>query len=166
MFGSRTKAWAMFTPNGRSVRSCIFLISSRTASSSPDDVSMMPRPPAFDTAEASWLRAIQPMGAWTIGTSTPRSSVTRLLMACMAPTVVAAPRQRSGTDVEAGLELLEQRLCIVPAIGMSLEVEGVALRLCSPRFGHEPDVNGVKRGTLVDVGELPRCRVGAGRESG
>ena len=45
--GSRTKTWAMFTPNGLSVRSRILRISSRTASSSPDDVSMMPRPPAF-----------------------------------------------------------------------------------------------------------------------
>ena len=45
--GSRTKSWAMFTPKGLSVRSRILRISSRTASSSPDDVSMMPRPPAF-----------------------------------------------------------------------------------------------------------------------
>ena len=37
------------------------------ASSSPDEVSMMPMPPAFETAEASWARAIQPIGAWTIG---------------------------------------------------------------------------------------------------
>jgi hypothetical protein len=37
------------------------------ASSSPDDVSMMPSPPAFDTADASWARAIQPIGACTIG---------------------------------------------------------------------------------------------------
>ena len=57
----------MFTPNGLSVRSRILPISSRTASSSPDDVSMIPRPPAFDTAEASWARAIQPIGACTIG---------------------------------------------------------------------------------------------------
>ena len=28
---------------------------------------MMPSPPALDTAEASWLRAIQPIGACTIG---------------------------------------------------------------------------------------------------
>ena len=57
----------MFTPKGLSVRSRILRISSRTASSSPDDVSMMPRPPALDTAEASWARAIQPIGAWTMG---------------------------------------------------------------------------------------------------
>ena len=40
----------MFTPKGLSVRSRIFTISARTASSSPEDVSMMPRPPASDTA--------------------------------------------------------------------------------------------------------------------
>ena len=57
----------MFTPKGLSVRSRIFSISPRTASSSPDDVSMMPRPPALETADASWARAIQPMGACTIG---------------------------------------------------------------------------------------------------
>ena len=51
--GSRTKAWAMFTPNGLSVRSRIFSISLRTASSSPLDVSMMPMPPALLTAEAN-----------------------------------------------------------------------------------------------------------------
>ncbi len=65
--GSRTNACAMFTPNGLSVSVRIFLISSRIASSSPDDVSMMPSPPAFDTADASWARAIQPIGACTIG---------------------------------------------------------------------------------------------------
>ena len=73
MFGSRTKAWAMLTPNGLSVRSRIRRISSFTASSSPEDVSMIPQAPARETAEASWLRAIQPIGAWTIGTSTPRA---------------------------------------------------------------------------------------------
>ena len=76
--GSRTKACAMFTPKGLSVRSRILRISSFTASSSPDDVSMMPSAPAFETAEASCARAIQPIGACTIGISTPSSSVTRL----------------------------------------------------------------------------------------
>ena len=57
----------MFTPNGLSVRLRIFLTSSRTAGRSPDEVSMIPRPPAFDTAEASCARAIQPIGAWMIG---------------------------------------------------------------------------------------------------
>ncbi len=65
--GSRTKSCAMFTPNGWSVRSRILRISSRTASSSPEDVSMMPRPPAFETAEASCARAIHPIGACTMG---------------------------------------------------------------------------------------------------
>jgi len=39
----------------------------RQAAVSPDEVSMMPRPPARDTAPASVLRAIQPIGAWMIG---------------------------------------------------------------------------------------------------
>src|SRR6185437_9554836 len=77
MSGSRTKACAIFTPNGFFVRPRIFWISMRTSSSRPDDVSMMPMPPAFDTAEASWARAIQPMGAWTMGYSTPSISVMR-----------------------------------------------------------------------------------------
>ena len=38
---------------------------------------MMPSAPAFETAEASCARAIQPIGACTIGISTPSSSVTR-----------------------------------------------------------------------------------------
>jgi hypothetical protein len=37
------------------------------AAVSPDDVSMMPSPPARDTALASGVRAIQPMGACTMG---------------------------------------------------------------------------------------------------
>ena len=78
MSGSRTKAWAMLTPNGLSVRSRMARISSRTASSSPDEVSMMPMAPALETADASGERAIHPMGACTMGRSTPRSSVTRL----------------------------------------------------------------------------------------
>ena len=57
----------MFTPKGRSVRSRILRISSRTASSSPEEVSITPRPPAFDTADASCARAMYPIGACTIG---------------------------------------------------------------------------------------------------
>ena len=56
--GSRTNACAMFTPNGLSVRSRILAISSRTSSSRPDDVSMIPSAPAFDTADASCARAM------------------------------------------------------------------------------------------------------------
>ena len=81
--GSRTNAWAMFTPNGLSVRSRILRISSRITSSSPDDVSMIPIAPALDTALASCARAIQPIGACTIGMSTPSSSVTRLAKAAV-----------------------------------------------------------------------------------
>ena len=39
---------------------------------------MMPSAPALETAEASVERAIQPMGACTMGVSTPSMRVTRL----------------------------------------------------------------------------------------
>ena len=81
MSGSRTKACATFTPNGLSVSWRILRISSRTASSSPDEVSMIPMPPAFDTAEESCARAIQPIAAWMIGFSIPSISVMRVLNA-------------------------------------------------------------------------------------
>ena len=58
------------TPNGK-FNSRIFLISAWQFSVSPEDVSMMPRPPALDTAEASCVRAIQPMGACKIGYLAP-----------------------------------------------------------------------------------------------
>ena len=54
------------TPKGRP-SSTIWRISCWQASVSPDEVSMMPRPPARDTALASGVRAIQPIGACTIG---------------------------------------------------------------------------------------------------
>ncbi len=41
---------------------------------------MIPSPPALETADASWARAIQPIGAWTIGYSIPSSSVMRVLI--------------------------------------------------------------------------------------
>ena len=78
MPGSRTNACAMLTPKGLSVRSRILRISSRISSRRPEEVSMMPIAPALETAEASWARAIHPIGACTMGTSTPRRSVTRL----------------------------------------------------------------------------------------
>ena len=88
----------MFTPKGLSVRSRIFTISARTASSSPDDVSMMPRPPALETAEASCARAIHPIGAWTIGCSMPRRSVTRVRMAAVSPLSVCPAQPPLGFD--------------------------------------------------------------------
>ena len=91
MAGSRTKAWAMLTPKGLSVRSRIRRISSFTASSSPEEVSMIPHAPARDTAEASWLRAIHPIGACTIGMSTPRWRETRLSKAAGSEVTVTGP---------------------------------------------------------------------------
>ena len=75
-------SWATFTPQGRSVRSRILAISTRTSSSWPDDVSMIPIPPAFETADASCARAMKPIGAWMIGISMPSCSVTRV---CTVP---------------------------------------------------------------------------------
>ncbi|SHU09768.1 Uncharacterised protein [Mycobacteroides abscessus subsp. abscessus] len=80
MEGSRTNACAMLTPKGLSVSSRMARISSLMASSSPELVSMMPSPPALHTALASWDRAIQPIGACTIGRSTPSNSVTRFVI--------------------------------------------------------------------------------------
>ena len=68
----------MLTANGLpGARSRIFTISSRTASSCPDDVSIIPMAPALATAEASWDLEMNPMGAWRMGMSQPMSSVTR-----------------------------------------------------------------------------------------
>src|SRR5690606_34387904 len=68
----------------------------------------------FDTALASCARAIQPIGAWTIGISTPSISVTRLakrvvgaaVMASSCPVAAlvagprpAGPRRRGGSEV-------------------------------------------------------------------
>jgi hypothetical protein len=39
---------------------------------------MIPSPPAFETADASWARAMNPIGAWTIGCSIPNISVIRV----------------------------------------------------------------------------------------
>ena len=58
-----TNASATFIPKGLSVISCILATSPLIASKSPEDVSIIPIAPAFDTAEASWARAIQPIGA-------------------------------------------------------------------------------------------------------
>ena len=50
---------------------------------SPDEVSMMPSPPARDTADASGVRAIQPMGAWMMGYLAPVWAITRFMLALM-----------------------------------------------------------------------------------
>ena len=63
MSGSLTNAWAIFTPNGFFVFSRISLISSLITSNSPEEVSIIPKPPASETAEANCERAIQPIGA-------------------------------------------------------------------------------------------------------
>ena len=67
MPGSATNIWAMLTPHGLSVRSRIAAISSRTSSRRPEDVSMIPKPPAFETAEANCARAMNPIGACSTG---------------------------------------------------------------------------------------------------
>ena len=85
MSGSRTNAWATLIPHGLSVSDFIFATSSRTSSRRPDEVSMMPKPPALETALASCARAIQPIGACTIGYFTPSSSVMRFFMAFSLP---------------------------------------------------------------------------------
>ena len=66
MASSFKKRMGRFTPNGRP-SALILVISAWQLAVSPDEVSMMPSPPARDTAEASCVRAIQPMGAWMMG---------------------------------------------------------------------------------------------------
>ena len=67
IWGSVTSIWAMLTPQGLSVRSRIAFISTRTSSRRPEDVSMIPNPPALETADASCARAMNPMGACSTG---------------------------------------------------------------------------------------------------
>ena len=45
---------------------------------------MMPMPPAFETAEESCDRAIQPIAAWMIGFSMPSMSVMRVFAGAAA----------------------------------------------------------------------------------
>src|SRR6478735_6193852 len=85
----------MLTPNGLSVRSRILTISSRTWSRRPDDVSMIPSAPAFDTADANCARAMYPIGAWTMGCSTPSNWVTRFSIWL---TLSGWPRSATGRD--------------------------------------------------------------------
>ena len=63
MDSSFKKRSGKFTPKGLSVKSAIAMISFLQFSTSPEEVSTMPKPPAFETAEASLLLAIHPMGA-------------------------------------------------------------------------------------------------------
>ena len=84
----------MLTPKGLSVRSRILAISALTTSSSPELVSIIPSPPAFETADASWARAIHPMGAWMMGTSMPSRSVIRVEMRAMAGAYGPGPGPR------------------------------------------------------------------------
>lgn len=75
----------MLTPKGRAVSPLIFWISSRTAGRSPDEVSMIPMPPALETADARADRAIHPMGAWMMGYWMPSMSVMRVLIMTFPP---------------------------------------------------------------------------------
>ena len=75
---SRRNRIGRLTPNGK-FSAFILLISTWQASVSPEEVSMMPSPPARDTAEASWVRAIQPIGACTIGYLAPVWAITRFM---------------------------------------------------------------------------------------
>jgi hypothetical protein len=54
------------TPKGKPV-SRMMAISRWQLAVSPEEVSMMPKPPARETADAKVLRAIQPMGACKMG---------------------------------------------------------------------------------------------------
>src|SRR5450755_2082224 len=81
---------------------------------------MMPSPPALETAEASWLRAIQPIGACTIGYATPVWASTRF---------IAVPfKSRQVTGALVSSSEIEQRVAATGqrALGIGLLDEGVA----------------------------------------
>ena len=69
-----------FTPNGLSVSFDITFISFLQLSISPDEVSIIPNPPASHTADASLLLAIHPIGACIIGYFEPVCFITLLLI--------------------------------------------------------------------------------------
>ena len=98
----------MFTPRGLSVRLASLAISVPMTWISPEDVSMMPEAPALEMAAASWDRAIQPIGACTMGPCTPSMAVTGLSNCMVAET--SPPRPRSVAGVLADT---------VPAMGES-----------------------------------------------
>src|SRR3990167_1845334 len=79
MASSLRKRMGKFTPNGKP-RAAILVISAWQLAVSPDEVSMMPKPPARDTAEASAVRAIHPMGAWRMGYLAPVWARTRFIL--------------------------------------------------------------------------------------
>src|SRR5262245_30264895 len=164
IFGSRTKACAMFTPKGLSVRSRILQISSRTVSSSPDEVSMIPSPPALDTAEASCARAIQPIGACTIGYSTPSSSVTRLRILMVGrlpdpPGVPQAPRTRQRCLQWLVRKRVLLRRVEVPPLGREPDEACIRHRRLEPPRLDPP----LTRQRLLAMGSLAEVVVG-GRE--
>src|SRR5882672_6330694 len=64
---------------------------------------MIPSPPAFDTADASWARAMTPMGACTIGCPIPRSSVILVRTAWHASEMT--PRPHPPADAPVILEV-------------------------------------------------------------
>src|SRR3982074_295813 len=67
---SRRNRIGRLTPNGR-FSAFIFLISAWQAFFFPRRGSVVATPPARETAEASWVRAIQPIGACRIGYLAP-----------------------------------------------------------------------------------------------
>ena len=76
MASSFRKRIGRFTPKGKPSW-LMAVISAWQFCVSPEDVSITPRPPARDTAEANGVRAIQPMGAWMMGYFAPVWARTR-----------------------------------------------------------------------------------------
>ena len=79
MASSLRKRIGRLTPKGNP-SAAMAVISAWQLAVSPEEVSMMPKPPARDTADASALRAIHPMGAWTMGYFAPVCARTRFMM--------------------------------------------------------------------------------------
>src|ERR1700716_3229203 len=130
--GSRMNRIGRLTPNGLRGSSFILAISARHLSTSPLDVSMMPSPPAWETAEASWLRAIQPIGAWTMGYFTPVWASTRFILVPLSSRQIAGALVGGG-EIERRVGAAGQR-----ALGIRLLDEGVAQAGRAPSLGDPP----------------------------
>src|SRR5260370_21088035 len=97
---------------------------------------MMPSPPALDTAEASGLRAIQPIGACTIGYATPVWASTRFILVFLSSSFTS-PR-------EAGRWRVAQfRLCDTASAGIRHNIA---------QFCQEPCVIAGQNNTFVPAG--------------
>src|SRR5262245_7433021 len=122
---------------------------------------MMPNAPAFDTAAARGERAIQPIGACTIGISTPRRRVTRLSKGMPAR---QDSGMRRGTSTRRGGAWIAALLAGAIGLGCAGSAAGASAELGEPfalRVGESARIEEV--GIEVGVGAVvadSRCAQG------